>query len=111
MTKWTLCTAACVWLGALPGGMRAATVRGQVTCSAGNPGALTGYFVTVFRGDIGRSKQAAVGSDGKFYLYNVPAGKFALELWQRSNPGAPPKVFEIVVSDPYTDVPALGVPC
>ena len=89
----------------------AATVRGQVSCSGGNRAALTAYYATVFRGDIGRSKQGPVGQDGRFYLYNVPKGKFALELWLRSNPGAPPKVFEIQVSDPYTDVPSLNIVC
>lgn len=111
MSRVLVCAAAAVLLWTSPHAMHAATVRGQVTCSAGNPSAVTGYYATVFRGDIGRSKRAEVDSDGKFYLYNVPTGKFALEIWLRSSPGAPPKVFEIAVRDPYTDVPSLSISC
>ena len=92
------------------GSGHAATVRGQASCARGANPAATSY-ITVFRGDIGRSKPAQMGSDGKFYLYNVPSGKFALEVWSKQNPSAAPRVFEIVVAEPYTDIPQVSLPC
>jgi hypothetical protein len=88
----------------------AATVRGKIGCTAAQ-GQPTGKYVTVFNAGIGRSKQAAVGSDGTFYLYNIPANSYVLEVWSRANPTVPPQTFQLKVLEPYTNVPAISVPC
>lgn len=94
-------------------GVSAATVRGQVGCAVagGKSGAVTGKYVTVFNAGIGRSKQAAVGANGMFYLYNIPANSYVLEVWSKSNPSLPPQTFQLKVLEPYTNVPAITVSC
>src|SRR5271168_4499303 len=84
----------------------AATVRGKIGCAAtgGSAGPVTGKYVTVFNASIGRSKQAAVGKDGMFYLYNIPANTYVLEIWSRSNPSLSPQTFQLKVLEPYTNV-------
>jgi hypothetical protein len=91
----------------------AATVRGKVGCAAqgGGQGQPTAKYVTVFNANIGRSKQASVGSDGMFYLYNIPANSYVLEVWSRANPSLPPQTFQLKVLEPYTNVPAVTVSC
>jgi hypothetical protein len=91
----------------------AATVRGRVGCAVqgGRQGAVNGKYVTVFNANIGRSKQASVGADGMFYLYNIPANSYVLEVWSRSNPSLPPQTFQLKVLEPYTNVPAITVSC
>jgi hypothetical protein len=91
----------------------AATVRGKIGCAVANgqQGAATGKYVTVFNASIGRSKQAAVGANGMFYLYNIPANSYVLEVWSRSNPSLPPQTFQLKVLEPYTNVPVVTVSC
>ena len=70
-----------------------------------------GIAVTVYVQQLGRSRPGFSGSDGMYYLYNVPAGQYFLEIWAHgfSNP---PIVFQIVVDDrlPFTDVAPVTVP-
>jgi hypothetical protein len=98
---------------ATPVAVSAATVRGKVGCAAvrGAQGQATGKYVTVFNANIGRSKQAPVGGDGMFYLYNIPANSYVLEVWSKANPALPPQTFQLKVLEPYTNVPAVTVSC
>ena len=69
------------------------------------------YSVTVFRRDIGQSKPGPITGNGTFYLYNVPPGPASLQLWAKANPNAPARVFQIVVAEPYTQVPLITLTC
>lgn len=70
-----------------------------------------GIAVTVYAQQIGRSHPGYSGSDGMFYLYNIPAGWYYLEIWVHGS-GNPPLVFQILVNDqqPFTDVAPVTVP-
>lgn len=83
----------------------ASTVRGRLVRSNGYP--ATGVAVTVVNQQIGRSSPAYAGPDGMYYLYNVPAGYYYLEVWV--NPSSP-IVYQIQVLDPLTDVVQIVVP-
>jgi hypothetical protein len=85
----------------------AATVRGRLVHQKGGPAA--GIQVTVSSPSQGRSEPGRSGSDGIYYLYNIKPGKCYLEVW--IDPGKPPTVYQIQVTDkPYTDVPQVTVP-
>lgn len=84
----------------------AATVRGRLVHANGYPGA--GMAVTVFNQQMGRSSPAYAGPDGMYYIYNVPAGYYYLEVWIYA--GGAPVVYQISVGEPYTDIPPIGVP-
>lgn len=106
------------WFGVLLGlaaaastGAGAATVRGRATCSAPGHAASGLYYVTVFRGDIGQSKPGTMTNDGTFYLYHVPPGPANLQIWSKQNPAAAPRVFQITVAEPYTQVPPFALTC
>ncbi len=87
---------------------QSATVRGQANCAvAGRPAA--GWNMTVFSARFGRSKPAQVGANGKFYLYNIPVGRYVLEAWK--DPTSAPRTFQLQVFAPYTDVPPIQVGC
>lgn len=89
----------------------AATVRGRL--DRVNPNGVRypapGVAVTLFNRNSGRSTAAYAGADGLYYLYNVPAGSYYLEVWISRNPSAPPKVFPVSVADPSTDIPPIVV--
>lgn len=70
-----------------------------------------GIAVTVYAQQMGRSRPGFSGSDGMYYLYNVPAGPYYLEVWAHGF-GNPPIVFQIFVDDrrQFTDVAPLTVP-
>ena len=84
---------------------RAASVRGQVLHQNGKP--ATGIAVTLSDHKNFRSARASVGSDGMYYLSNIPAGEYYLEVWvdQKS-----PTVYQVKVSEPSTDMPRVTVP-
>ena len=51
--------------------------------------------------NLGRSPKAYSGSDGMYYIRNVPSGKYKLELWVDKLP----LTYDIAVDrSPYTDV-------
>ncbi len=87
------------------GSARAASVRGQVVHRNGKP--ATGMAVTVSDHKKFRSVRAKVGGDGMYYLSNIPAGKYYLEVWV--NPQSP-SVYQVTVSEPHTDMPKVTVP-
>jgi len=65
--------------------------------------------VTLFQQGKGRSAPAYTGTDGMYYLYNVPPGTYSLEIW--AYPNRPPIVYTIYVSNQQlTDIAPIQVP-
>jgi hypothetical protein len=71
----------------------------------------SGIAVTVYAQQMGRSQPGYSGSDGMYYLYNVPAGRYYLEIWAHGF-SSRPLVFEILITDQqqFTDVAPVTVP-
>ena len=67
-----------------------------------------GIGVSVTNTQHGRSSMVYSGADGMFYLYNIPAGSFTLEVWTGKNQALryPIQVYE----KPYTDINPIRVP-
>lgn len=84
---------------------RAASARGQVLHLNGKP--ATGIGVTISDHKNFRSARANVGPDGMYYLSDIPAGEYYLEVWV--NPQSP-TVYQVTVSEPSTDMPRVTVP-
>ena len=86
-----LTRAMAVWIVILllfPGtGFGAANIRGRIV-HAGSTGdfPVPGVQVRVFRQDIGWSAPTFTGSDGMYYLYNIPPGQFQLCVGPQSSP-------------------------
>jgi len=109
MKKGTVFVRVLAWLlflAAITQAATAATVRGRLVHANGYPGA--GIAVTVVNQQVGRSSPAYAGPDGMYYMYNIPAGSYYLEIWLY--PGAPSLVYQIQVGEPYTDIPPIMVP-
>lgn len=103
LTLFVLCvfTVAAAEAGTVRGRLVRRTPRGEFPAQ--------GIPVTVFRSDLGRSGTAYTGPDGMYYLYNVPPGNYALELWVY--PNSRPMVFSIVVStQAFSDIAPIVVP-
>jgi hypothetical protein len=65
--------------------------------------------VTLYQQGRGRSAPAYTGSDGMYYLYNVPPGTYSLEIW--AYPNQRPIVYTIYVYDqPLTDIAPIQIP-
>src|ERR1035437_4577250 len=56
-----------------------------------------GVAVTVYNQYAGKSSPGHAGQDGLYYLYNVPAGYYTLEVWVSPDPRVPPTVYQIQV--------------
>jgi hypothetical protein len=95
----------CATLAAASMAAHAASVRGQVLHHNGQPAA--GVAVTISDHKNYRSAPAHAGNDGMYYLFNVPAGEYFLEVW--TNPHTP-TVYQVTVSEPNTDMPRVTVP-
>jgi hypothetical protein len=67
-----------------------------------------GLAVSVTNPQHGRSSLVYSGADGMFYLYNIPAGAFTLEVWTAKNQALrfPIQVYEKA----YTDINPIKVP-
>jgi hypothetical protein len=89
----------------------AATVRGRLDRVAPNGARYpaAGVAVTVYNQSAGRSSPAHAGQDGLYYLNNVPAGHYTLEIWVSPDPRVPPTVYQIQVVEPLTDIPPIVV--
>ncbi len=87
----------------------AATVRGRLD-RRGPYGfyPAAGVAVTVNNPQMGRSSPAYTGTDGMYYLFNIPPGNYTLEIWPYPQTG--PLLFPVTVNDPGTDVPPILVP-
>jgi hypothetical protein len=83
----------------------AASVRGQVLHHNRQP--ATGVAVTISDHKSFRSEPAHSGSDGMYYLYNIPAGQYYLEVWTTPQT---PTVYQVTVTEPNTDMPRVTVP-
>jgi hypothetical protein len=82
------------------------TVRGQLLKNGQFPAA--GIKVTLNHPTFGRSTASLTGSDGMYYLYNVPFGDYFLEVWL---PNQQPSVYPMrIFTAPYCDLPRLPVP-
>lgn len=89
----------------LAGVGRAATVHGQLVYANNAPAA----FVAVRLSAPGRgaSEFAHSGSDGKYYLRNIPAGTYQLEVWRG---GKVAVTVAVTVQDPDTQLVATRLP-
>lgn len=84
----------------------ASTVRGRLIHQNGS--AAPGYVVTVSNRQIGRSSPSHTDGSGMYHLINIRSGLNYLEIWI---PGArSPRVYEIHVVEPHTDIPQVVVP-
>jgi hypothetical protein len=85
-------------------------VRGRLfrVTPQGQSYAAGGLAVSVTNTKYGRSSMVYSGADGMFYLYNIPAGQFTLEVWTAKNQALrfPINVYE----RPYTDINPIKVP-
>jgi hypothetical protein len=87
----------------------AGTVRGMLIRRGGDGKQYAAPYVKVSLNnqERGRSALAYSGTDGMYYLYNVPAGEYHLEIWL-----SPTEVkrYKISVSDePYTDIAEIPI--
>ncbi|HSY52020.1 MAG TPA: DUF2012 domain-containing protein [Thermoanaerobaculia bacterium] len=81
-----------------------ATVRGQIIRSdTGQP--YPGVAVTLQAGNA-RSAPALTDADGRFYLQNVPAGTYTMEIRSKRTTIIVPVR---VTGEAYTDVPRVTV--
>jgi hypothetical protein len=95
----------CTALALVAASASAASVRGEVQHRNGKP--AEGIAVTISDHKDFRSAPAHVGTDGMYYLANIPAGQYYLEVWV--NPQTP-QVYEVKVAEPNTDMPRVTVP-
>lgn len=90
----------------------AATIRGRLDRVAPNGYRYPASAVAVTAQSpyVGRSNPAFSAQDGMYYLYNVPAGYYTLEVWWSRDPRVPPAVYQIQVVEPLTDLAPIVVP-
>lgn len=66
--------------------------------------------VRVTHPQYGPSSFAYTGQDGMYYLYNVPAGKFTLEIWITNDERSVQR-YPVTISDALVnDIPPIRVP-
>jgi hypothetical protein len=83
-----------------------ATVRGQLVFASNNAPAA---YVAVRLNAPGKgpSEFAYSGSNGRFYLPNVPAGNYQLEVWRG---GKTVVTVQVTVQEPNTELTPVRVP-
>jgi len=91
-------------LGSLPAAALAATVRGRLIRGKA---AAAGIAVTVISPQKVRTPASYSGPDGMYYIPNVRAGSYTLEVWANRNR---PLTFPLQVREPRTDVNPVNVP-
>jgi hypothetical protein len=88
-----------------------ANVRGQIR-RLGPTGVygVANVRVTLYSQVLGSSAPSFTGFDGMYYLYNIPAGTYFLQVW--ANPVNPnyPLAYPIQVFVPATDIPVVTLP-
>ncbi len=97
---WTLSTAIVL----LAAAANAATVRGKVTYSGGKP--VVGAAVTVTNASQQSSTEAYTDAQGMYYLRNVPAGRYTLNVKTSKGTRSMPIT---VTSAQYSDAPAVTI--
>ena len=82
-----------------------ATVQGQLVYASGRPSA----YVAVRLNSTGRgpSQFAYSGGDGRFYLKNVPASDYTLEVWRGRKVVTS---LPVRVQEPTTILPPIRLP-
>ncbi len=90
----------------LAGAAHAATVRGQLVFASSNAPAPY-VAVRLNSQSKGPSEFAYSGGDGKYYLRNVPAGAYQLEVWRG---GKVVLTVAVTVQEPVADLPPARVP-
>jgi len=90
----------------------AATIRGELVRRAANGANYPagGIAVTIYNQYRGRSTASFTAANGMYYIYNIPAGAYYLEIWTSRDPRVPPTVYPVQIREPYTDIPVLAVP-
>jgi hypothetical protein len=66
-----------------------------------------GVVVTVWRQDLGRSVASYSMQDGMYYIGNLPAGGYMLEVWIGPENALR---FPIQINEPNTDIAPVLVP-
>ncbi len=86
------------------------TVRGRLLRQGpGGQYPATGVTVTVLatRSNLGRSAAVYSGSDGMYYLYNIPGGAYQLEIWTSKTQHL---TYNITVrNDGFTDISPIVI--
>jgi hypothetical protein len=90
---------------AIAGTCPAATVRGKVLRANK---AASGVEVTVLNAQKVRTSPVYSGANGMYYIPNVKAGSYTLEVW--ATPKKPPLTFPIQVKEPESDINPVEVP-
>ena len=88
----------------------AGTVRGKLVRQDGSGKSYAAAYVKVRLNNrkIGQSSFAYSGTDGMYYLYNVPPGEYTLEIWLGSDKR---RTYTIRVLDQsYTDIAPISIP-
>jgi hypothetical protein len=81
------------------------TVRGKLQRQGGRP--AVNVKVTIRNSNAERLPAVYTDTGGLYYFYNVPAGKYEIEIWISGQP----MVFTIGVSnDQYTDIAPITIP-
>lgn len=83
----------------------AANVRGKLQDREQSPKAYVA--ITLYNSRTGRSAAVYTGADGMYYLRNVPAGEYYLEVWLYAN--RPPLTYKVTINDPDTDIAPIEV--
>ena len=86
----------------------AAVVRGRLVHQNQVP--ATGLLVTVYNPNSKRTVPVHTDANGAYYIPNVSAGNYCLEIWTATGPGAKPIEYSIRVDEPYTDVATKVIP-
>ena len=81
-----------------------ATVRGELLRGSG---VASGVAVTLLNSKKVRTLPAYSGADGMYYVPNVKAGSYTLEIWTKPNKPLP---ISIQVHEPETDVNPVKLP-
>ena len=92
-----------------PGISEAASVRGRVEHmdARGRHTTVPGVAVTVSQPGRGRSYPVYTDARGMYYLQNIRAGIYNLEIWRAGS--SRPVTYRIRVNEPYTDISPVTI--
>lgn len=95
----------------ITGSAYAGTVRGRLDRQGPYGIYPVSYMaVTLYSSTSGRTSPAYTGANGMYYLYNIPYGGYALEIWVNGF-SYPPITYRIsVFNQPYTDIKPILIP-
>jgi hypothetical protein len=84
-----------------------AVVRGRLV-RMGYP--IPNVRVNLYSTTLGLSNVSFSGSDGMYYLNNIPYGIYYLQVWANMVNPTVPLSYPIQVSWPVTDIPVISLP-